>query len=137
MASSAKAPRIEFHRNTNREKKASDWEKSVLGKIGSAVGKASAPMADIEETANWIKSKGKMKTGGPLGYTRKALKDLGWGQKTEDKIKKMNAPKSEGDPLLNIHMKGAIERRLKNKPVGGVGIRRKANDPAGKPVADF
>lgn len=123
-------PIVDFKPNPDREKKAANWDKSILGKIGSGISKASAPLADIEETAKWIQSKGKLKTGGPLGYTRQTLKDLGWGQKTADKMKK-----SQQDPL--IHMKGAIERRLKGKPVGGVGVRRKATDPSGKAVADF
>lgn len=137
--SSPKKPGIDYKLDPKNKDRADKWDKSILGKIGSFIGKAQAPMQDVDETVRWIASKGKMKTGGPLGYTRKTLRDLGMGQKTEKKVREFSKPKTEiGDPL--VLMRPAIERKLKSKkgePVGGVGIRRKANDPHGKYVADF
>lgn len=120
--------KIDFKPNPKDKEKAEKWDKSVLGKIGRFVGSASAPLADVQETAEWIASRGKKKTGGPLGYTRKTLRDLGMGKKTEKTIQRVN---KTGD------LSAAIERRLKKGPVDGVAIRRKANDPHGKYVADF
>jgi len=122
MTTRTEKPKIKYAPKSEKDKKrAEDWDKSTLGKIGRFIGKASAPMSDADETIRWIMSRGKLKTGGPLGYTRKSLRDLGMGQSTKDKIKKNSEPKTEIIPPQVIER--AIERR--KEPVGGVAIRRK------------
>jgi hypothetical protein len=112
MTTRVEQPKIERGQWTEkRQKKATDWEKTIQGKISHIIGRASAPIGDISAQG--------IKHGFP--NIRQNLRDLGWGQTTKDKMKKANEPKN--DPLLN--MRGAIERRLKSKPVSGVAIGRK------------
>lgn len=131
-------PKLHYSRDPKKEERAKNWDKSVLGKIGKFIGKAQAPMQDVDETIRWIQSRGKMKTGGPLGYTRKGLRDLGMGKKLEKSVKEHSKPKTEIGEGISIS-RDAIERKMnKKEPVEGVGIRRKPiSRTARKAVRDF
>lgn len=96
-----------------REKTEKNWKKDPRSKVEQLVGRASAPMNDITELSQQIGSRVRGKKapawGGPLGYMRKNLRDLGMGQKTADKIKK-----AQSQPVSGV----AIERRLQRKQGG-------------------
>lgn len=62
------------------------FDKTVRGKVGKVLDRREAPLYDIDELVQQVKTRGKTPWGGLAGFTRKNLRDVGMGQTTKKKI---------------------------------------------------